>query len=238
MIAYVRRVLSDPGRVTPAYDAGAGYALAGFVWFQGWNDLVDHEYYADEKKSSGGGDRRDYSPYTDVLASFVRDVRVDLDAPDLPFVVGIMGVDGDRPSDDELRFREAESAIASVPEFVGNVVAVRTAPFWDDELGAIDEKRGRVDKLARMLRDRDIKGPNADGHMTAEDQRRYVADYKSELISPEEEALWKRGASAPGYHYLGCAKIFARIGEAFAEAVMQMMPKNRRSPAAQLREEG
>ena len=237
MIAYVRRVLSDPGRVTPAYDPMSGYALAGFVWFQGWNDLVDNGYYAGGKNSGGGDHRRDYSPYTDLLASFVRDVRVDLDAPDLPFVVGTMGVDGDHPSDDELRFREAEAAIASVPEFVGNVVAVRTAPFWDDALGAVDAKKGRVKSLARMLGDGDIKGPNADGHMTAEDQRRYVADYERELISPEEEALWKRGASAPGYHYLGCAKIFARIGEAFAEAVMQMKPKNRLSPAAQLREE-
>ena len=137
-------------------------------------------------------------------------------------VVGVMGVDGNRASDVELQVREAEAAVASLPEFVGNVAAVRTAPFWDDRLGAIEEKKGEVNNMAWMLRRRDPGGPNADGRMTAEEQRRYVADYESELISPEEEALLKRGASAPGYHYLGCAKIFAQIGEAFAEAVMQM----------------
>ena len=40
MVEHVRRVLSDPGRVHPAYDPELGYELAGFVWFQGWNDMV------------------------------------------------------------------------------------------------------------------------------------------------------------------------------------------------------
>jgi hypothetical protein len=33
------------------------------------------------------------------------------------------------------------AAPADMPEFVGDVVAVQTAPFWSDELGAIDAKR-------------------------------------------------------------------------------------------------
>jgi hypothetical protein len=185
--------------------------------------MADSKYYP---PSSGGTTKsgvRDYARYTDLLASFISGVRNDLNAPDMPFVIGVMGVDGDRTNNDnELAFREAEAAPANLPEFVGNVVAVRTAPFWDDRLGAIDEKKGRVAALARMLERRDPNGPNADGHMTVEDQRRYVADYESELISPEEEALLERGASAPGYHYLGAAKIFAQIGEAFAEALLQM----------------
>jgi hypothetical protein len=40
-----------------------------------------------------------------------------------------------------------------------------------------------------------------------------------------EEALWKRGASNGGYHYLGCAKTMALIGKAFAEAVLTMQNK-------------
>ncbi|KAL3764993.1 hypothetical protein ACHAW5_001843 [Stephanodiscus triporus] len=228
MIAYAKEVLSDPGRVCPAYDPSVGYEIAGFVWFQGWNDMVDYRYYAGKS-----GKERDYARYSDMLASFVRDVRTDLGAPDLPFVIGVMGVDGDHANENELLFREAEAAPASLPEFVGNVVAVRTASFWDDRLGAVDKKKAEVADLARRLDDRDPSGPNADGHMTVEDQRRYVADYKSKLISPDEEALLKRGASAPGYHYLGCAKIFAQIGEAFAEAMLQM----ERAASAQLRKE-
>src|SRR3712207_7724500 len=38
-------------------------------------------------------------------------------------------------------FRKAMAAPAELPEFKGNVVAIQTAPFWDEKLGAIDAKR-------------------------------------------------------------------------------------------------
>jgi hypothetical protein len=47
-------------------------------------------------------------------------------------------------------------------------------------------------------------------------------ELEAELISAEEAALWARGASNQGYHYLGCAKTFAVMGEAFAEAILEM----------------
>ena len=37
-----------------------------------------------------------------------------------------------------------------------------------------------------------------------------------------EVELRKRGASNAGYHYLGSAKTFARIGKAFAEALLDL----------------
>ena len=37
-----------------------------------------------------------------------------------------------------------------------------------------------------------------------------------------------RGASNAGYHYLGCAKTFALMGKAFAEATLQMMNGQKR----------
>jgi len=51
-------------------------------------------------------------------------------------------------------------------------------------------------------------------------QRDYLKQYEVKLISPEEAATWKRGASNAGYHYLGCAKTFALMGKAFAEALL------------------
>ena len=45
MLGHVLKVLGDIKRVYPAYDAKAGYELAGFVWFQGWNDMVDSGTY-------------------------------------------------------------------------------------------------------------------------------------------------------------------------------------------------
>ena len=34
--------------------------------------------------------------------------------------------------------------------------------------------------------------------------------------------MCERGVSNAGYHYLGCAKTFALIGKAFAEATLEM----------------
>jgi len=64
---------------------------------------------------------------------------------------------------------------------------------------------------------------NADGKMTEEQKREHVKQFEAKLISPDEAALWKRGASNAGYHYLGCAKTFALMGRAFAEAMLTMM---------------
>jgi hypothetical protein len=131
-----------------------------------------------------------------------------------------MGVGGKDPgSDDNLAFREAMAAPASLPEFKGNVLAVRTAPFWDEKLGAIQDKREKVRQMAHELKTKGKRSANADGKMTEPQQKAYLKDYEAKLISPDEAAMQKRGA---GYHYLGCAKTFALMGEAFAEANLQI----------------
>ncbi len=56
--------------------------------------------------------------------------------------------------------------------------------------------------------------------MTTEQQKAFMEIFEADSISPDEKALRERGASNAGYHYLGCAKIFAVMGEAFAEAVL------------------
>jgi len=49
-VEHVNKVLNDPGALCPAYDAKAGYELAGFVWFQGWNDLTDKGAYSRQRQ--------------------------------------------------------------------------------------------------------------------------------------------------------------------------------------------
>jgi hypothetical protein len=220
MVAHAKRVLADPARVCPAYDPKEGYELAGFIWLQGFNDMVDGNFYPRRPKGEVG---QRFTPYAETLAAFIRDVRRDLGAPKLPFVIGVMGVGGRDPgSEDNLAFREAMAAPAALPEFKGNVLAVRTAPFWDEKLGAIQDKKEKVRQMAFELRTKGKRSANADGKMTPEQQRQYLKDYEAKLISPEEAALLKRGASNGGYHYLGCAKTFALMGEAFAEANLQL----------------
>ena len=115
----------------------------------------------------------------------------------------------------------AMAAPAALPEFQGNVVAIETAPFWDKKLGDIDEARGKISQMEWMLKAKDKNGPNKDGAMTPEEQAAYIKDYRAKVVTPEDEAMWKRGASNAGYHYLGCAKTFALMGQAFAEALLK-----------------
>lgn len=220
MLAHVRQVLANPARVCPSYDPKQGYEIAGFIWLQGFNDMVDTNFYPRQPK---GATTNRYAKYSDCMAAFIRDVRKDLGAPKMPFVIGVMGVGGKEPGEDNLAFREAMAAPASLPEFKGNVAAVRTAPFLDEQLGAIQAKRDKVRQMAFELKNKNAKSANADGKMTEAQQRDYLAQYEAKLITPEEAAQWKRGASNAGYHYLGCAKTFALMGEAFAEANLAML---------------
>jgi len=222
MIEHVKHVLADPKRVCPAYDPAAGYELAGFVWLQGFNDMVDGHTYPNHGKP----DR--FALYSELLGHFIRDVRRDLGAPKMPFVIGVMGVGGAKAGKDIVAFREAMAAPAALPEFKGNVVAVPTAPFWAEELGAIDDKRAKVSQMGHFLRSKHKDHANKDGTMTEAQQREYLKKFEADLISPAEVALWKRGASNAGYHYLGCAKTFALMGKAFAEANLSMMNAQKR----------
>ena len=165
-----------------------------------------------------------FDRYSELLAHFIRDLRKDLAAPNLPFVIGVMGVGGlTDESVDMVAFRRAMAAPAAMPEFKGNVVAVQTAPFWPEELGAIEEKHEKVRQMRYFLDSKHKDHANADGKMTQEQKREFVRKFEADLFTPAEAALWKRGASNAGYHYLGCAKTFALMGQAFAQATLQMM---------------
>jgi alpha-galactosidase len=217
MIEHVKKVLADPKQVIPGYDAKQGYELSGFVWLQGFNDMVDGHVYPKHNQP----DR--FELYSELLTHFIRDVRKDLDAPKLPFVIGVMGVGGLKDdSTSMIAFRRAMAAPAAMPEFKGNVTAVETAPFWSDELGAIDDKRAQISQMRHYLDSKHKDHPNADGKMTQKQKNEYLKKFEADLISPAEAALWKRGASNAGYHYLGCAKTFALMGKAFAEANLQL----------------
>jgi hypothetical protein len=62
--------LDKLSNIYPDYDEAAGYELAGFVWFQGWNDVINQAFV---------------NEYGYNLINFIRDVRLDLGAPGMPF---------------------------------------------------------------------------------------------------------------------------------------------------------
>lgn len=127
MLEEIHGTLSNLKSLFPEY-GNQGYEIAGFVWFQGWNDMIDAEATAE---------------YTSNLAHLIRDVRTDLKTPQLPVVVGQMGVDGLNPNDGIKRFKAAEAAVMDIPEFQGNVALVKTDQFWDTEADAVFKKGWR-----------------------------------------------------------------------------------------------
>jgi len=145
MIDYVKTVLVDPKKVIPDFRPGTKVELAGFVWFQGWNDMTDGGKYPQRGKPGG------YDRYSEYLAHLIRDVRKDLNAPNLPFVVGVLGVNGPTKDYSSPRyvpihqgFRDAMAAPAKMPEFQGNVVNVLTEEFWDHRLAEVRSKKERT----------------------------------------------------------------------------------------------
>ena len=217
MLRHVRKVLGDIKRVYPAYDAKAGYELAGFVWFQGWNDMVDSGTYPTR------GQPGSYDAYSKNIAHFIRDVRRDLKAPKLPFVIGVMGAGGPiaKYSPDQMRyagihgeFRKAMAAPAKLPEFKGNVTAVFTENYWDGQLSELVDRRGKINAKRRELA--------KDQSLTRAQRDKAIAEFTDEIYTREEKAILEAGVSNAAYHYLGSAKILTQIGQAFAEALVAM----------------
>ena len=216
MLGHVRKVLGDIKRVVPEYDPKQGYELAGFVWFQGFNDLVSDWTY--DKGNQPGG----YDLYSELLCHLIRDVRKDLGAPRMPFVIGVMGIGGvkeDAKPGTMRHLRMAMAAPAALPEFKDNVAAVQTAPFWDDDLETL---RTRLEALWPKVDALAAEEVKKNPQMTGAEFEAFKLKAQAEHFTPEE---WKRlqaGASNGGYHYLGAAKIMAPIGKAFAEAMVDL----------------
>ena len=217
MLEHIHKVLADIRRVYPDYDAKAGYELAGFVWFQGWNDMVDGSTYPTR------GQPGSYDAYSKNLAHFIRDVRRDLKAPKLPFVIGVMGAGGPiakyGPSQKRYagihgEFRKAMAAPAKLPEFKGNVTAVFTENYWDLQLSELVNRNGKVNAKRREL--------SKDQTLTREQRDKAVANYTAKLFTKRELKILRTGTSNAAYHYLGSAKILAQIGKAFANALAAM----------------
>ena len=137
MLKEVRETLANLGEHFAGY-RGQGFEIAGFVYFSGWNDMLEANPF-----------------YEKQLANLIRDVRRDLKAPNLPFVIGQLGVDPDsvQPGSNDGNFRVAQAAAARLPEFKGNVKLVETDPFWDREAHAVLKQQNRKDEWDKVASD-------------------------------------------------------------------------------------
>ena len=239
-VDHIKHVLGDIKSVYPNYDQDHGFEFAGLVWFQGWNDMVDGGTYP--RRGEDGG----YDEYSTVLAHMIRDFRKDLSAPKLPFVIGVMGVNGptDKYSEQQLRykkihqsFRDAMAAPADIEEFKSNVVAVLTESYWDMELDSIvvgdAEFKSRIRSLVREENWEELTLYLAQSKNSAEQDIQTVEQLKQggkfakaaiekladQQLSARERRILAGGKSNAAFHYFGSAKIMARIGKAFAESM-------------------
>lgn len=199
MIDHTRKVLSDLKSYYPGYDEKDGYEISGFVWFQGWNDMIDGKVYPNKGKLGG------YDQYTWLLENLIRDVRKDLNAPKMSAVIGVMGIEGiqDPKTPGMGTFQAAQAAVAEKPEFKGNVAATQTGKFWDSHL---------ADLYKRHILLHNPKKPAPEG---------------TKPLTPEEENLVKIGTSEAEYHYLGSAKIMVGLGKGMAESMLELEAKRR-----------
>jgi len=215
LIEHVKEVLADPKEVYPDYDPKEGYELAGFAWFQGFNDMVG-PYPKDED-----GKGKDYSEYSRLLSCFIRDVRKDLSAPKLPFVIGVMGVGGEGANQ---AFSQAMAAPAETEEFKDNVANVFTAKYWPAELDEVRAKEGAI-KAEFSDRQKKIKELQKSGGEWKPAQAELNTEISAKVqstMTEDELFLLDKGISNQGFHYWGSAKFFGQVGKAFAETLAEM----------------
>jgi len=127
MLEIVRDVLGNLKQHFPQYD-GEGYEIAGFVWFQGWNDMINADRVAE---------------YETNMVNLIKDLRKDLEVPRLPVVIGELGVGGEESAKKNVRManiRKAQAAAADRPEFQGSVAFVATSKYWDEQAHALVKK--------------------------------------------------------------------------------------------------
>jgi hypothetical protein len=128
MLKEVNSTLADLKTNFPAYQ-NQGYEVRGFIWFQGWNDMIDRTATAE---------------YATNLAHLISDVRKDFNAPNLPFVIAQMGVGGVDNTDANItKFKAAEAAVMDLPQAKNNVALVKADQFWDTEADAVFKKGWR-----------------------------------------------------------------------------------------------
>jgi len=217
MIDHVKFVLNDIQRIIPEYDPEVGYRLSGFAWFQGWNDMVDSGTYPNRDKPGG------YDEYSKALAHLIRDVRKDLNAPKLPFVIGVLGVGGptrDYAPDQQRyksthdNFRAAMAAPALLPEFQGNVATVFAEKYWDLELTQAKAKERDLEQRAKQQ--------SKEEKLSPDQEKALIAKMRVEGLGVREKLVIEKGISNLEFHYLGSAKILGGVGKGLAEAMAEL----------------
>jgi len=185
MMTEVKEALATIKTAFPGYK-GQGYEIKGFVWFQGYNDM-----FAEEARNNYGKN----------LVKLIKDVKKELNAPNMKTVIGQMGHNGDlkgkyQESKDkktgEMKMsgngaiRKAQLEASQHADIKATTILVRTAPFWDMEADAI------------------YTGPGG-----------WAKDI----------SVWRHFGDDRAYHYYGSPWFFSQTGTAFGKAMIALESK-------------
>ncbi|MDP6634806.1 MAG: sialate O-acetylesterase [Phycisphaerae bacterium] len=140
MVAEIKETLDNIKNVVPGYK-GQGYEIAGMAWFQGWNDLGAWHFQKDGEHLG----KEVLGRYKQNLSAMIRDLRKDLNAPDMPVAIGELGVGGhemtkraeregrDWEAESIVELRKLQKAVGDDPK-LKNVTFVPTLDYWDVRL--------------------------------------------------------------------------------------------------------
>jgi hypothetical protein len=117
-LAHIRGVLENPGNYHPDYDPKEGHEIAGMVWFQGWNDAGNEEY----------GEQ---------LVHFIKDLRKEWNAPNMPVICGLLGHASWERNTFDGDVNSGMLYAAKHPDLKGTVDIVNTVKYYPIELGLL-----------------------------------------------------------------------------------------------------
>ena len=107
----IAKVLANLKDNHPDYNPKIGHEMAGFVWFQGFNDQFSPEFRDNYKKN---------------MVAFIKDIREEYKTPKMPFVIGVLGTGRTAEKVGENKVSLGQREAANAPEFKGNVLAVES----------------------------------------------------------------------------------------------------------------
>jgi hypothetical protein len=195
--------------------------ICGFVWFQGWNDMCQ----------PGDAIRQQvYDEYCPNFVHLVQDLRAEFRVPNLPVVMGELGVGGEQADKNMMDFRAAQARIATCPELKGTLGYVRTAPFWYPELDALPRKmeseehrvrRAVAAQLKEQLRDK----PESADPETMEPLVKRAGDEALEKDAAYQKAKSESDSHVCNWycHYRGSARVYCMVGFSLAEAMKPLL---------------
>jgi len=195
ILSETKKVLDDIGAYFPDYDKSQGYEIAGFIWFQGWNDGC-------------GNGNPDYVPQ---MQHFIRDIRKDLKTPNLPVVIGELGTDGEAGEGWISIFRTQQAEIAATPEFKGTIRLAKTAHCWPTPPDMNDRWQAfRAEAQENEAKPKDDPTRIDPGEYYVQN---WVVRYRDLL----------RYTSDKRYHYLGSGECYFRMGVSMGEAMLELL---------------